>query len=467
MVHQHCFDECTFVIFGATGDLSKRKLIPAIYKLVQDRRLCKFTIIGISIDQTDEKKIIEQATKFIVDPQADILTTLVNSFHYYQMDFSNKKAYANLKNFLEKFEHEQKLPKNRLFYFATMPEHFIDITKGLVKHNIVQKKETATKTTDPWSRVVYEKPFGHNLKSSQKINRYLADVFNENQIYRIDHFLGKELVGNIALARFTNRIFEPLWNNNHIENVHIVLNEKIGVEGRGAYYDANGAIKDMVQSHVLQLLALTAMEAPDKLGAASIRNAKATVLKKVQIDKVIRGQYEGYLKEKNVSPRSKTETFIAIKALIDNKRWRGVPFYLTTGKCMPIKESYIQVNFKKAECLLSACPSESNYFRINIEPNEGFYLSLNAKVPGKANEVTPVTMELPHARLLGPNTPEAYEVLIADIMKGDQSAFVRGDEVQISWKIVEQIDKAHNAKLYSYPQGSTGPHEVKKIFSQK
>ncbi|QQR48968.1 hypothetical protein IPF37_05420 [bacterium] len=227
MTQQHCFDECTFVIFGATGDLSKRKLIPAIYKLVQDNRLCKFTIIGISIDSTHAKTIVEQAMHFIVDPQADIIAKLIESFHYYQMDFSDKKAYAHLKSFLETCEREAKLPKNRLFYFATMPEHFIDITKGLVKYNIVHKKDTPTKPNEQWSRVVYEKPFGHNLKSSQKINRYLADIFNENQIYRIDHFLGKELVGNIALARFTNRIFEPLWNNNNIENVEIVLNEKL------------------------------------------------------------------------------------------------------------------------------------------------------------------------------------------------------------------------------------------------
>lgn len=452
---QHCFEECTFIVFGITGDLSRRKLIPALYKLIEDKRLCKFALVGVASSTTTIEELITKAQNFIPNANPVVLEKLASSFTYYQMDFHHTIAYGGLNATLSQIESTKNLPGNRIFYFATMPEHFMVITKNLVDASII-KKHPHTKSVIPWSRVVFEKPFGHDLKSSRTINRYIAQVFDESQVFRIDHYLGKELVGNIAMTRFSNRVFEPLWNNQHLESVKIVIKETIGIEGRGLYFDRHGVIKDMVQSHLLQLLALTAMEAPKKLSAHELRNAKARVLKKVSISSVVRGQYEGYLQEKHVAPSSTTDTFAAITLFIDNKRWRGIPFTLITGKNLDVKESYIQLIFKQPECLLEQCPSQPNSLRINIQPNEGIYLDLNVKALGSMQDVMPVTMEFCHSCLFGPNTPEAYEILLSDVIKGDQSAFVRNDEIELSWKIVEKIDKI-KGPLQSYVCKSTGP----------
>ncbi len=460
---ESCFEDCTFVIFGAGGDLSKRKLIPAICKLVEDNKLCKFAVIGASIDETNTEKIFTQAQKFVPKTEAKIINQVRKAFSYYQMDFHNPEKYPGLHSCINEIEKKYKLSGNRIFYFATMPEHFTIITKNLVDNKIVKKHpHIKTQIPKPWNRVVYEKPFGYNLKSSQKINSYLEKIFDESQIFRIDHYLAKELVGNIALTRFTNHIFEPLWNNKHIESIQIILNEKIGIEKRGAFYDHYGATRDMVQSHMLQMLALTAMEAPKKLNAQYIRDAKARVLKNVIVDNIIRGQYDGYRTEKHVDPQSKTETFVALKLFINNRRWKNVPFYLKTGKYLDKKETSIHIKFKKQKCLLIKCPSDSNYLTIRITPHEGIYLELNTKVPAKQDEVTPVTMEFAHSILFGLNTPEAYETLLADVINGDQSAFVRNDEVKLSWKIINQIDKL-KSKLYTYPKKSAGPKELESL----
>ncbi len=452
---QHCFEECTFIIFGITGDLSKRKLIPALYKLIEDNRLCKFALVGVASSDTTIEKLITKAQNFIPNADPIVLQALIAAFTYHKMDFNDQAAYMELKEKLIDIERNQNLPGNRIFYFATMPEHFMVITKNLVNATII-KKHPDIKTASPWSRVVFEKPFGHDLPSSRKINRYIANVFDESQVFRIDHYLGKELVGNIAMTRFTNRVLEPLWNNNHIDSVQIVIKETIGIDSRGLYFDKHGVIKDMVQSHLLQLLALTAMEAPKKLTATDLRNAKAHVLKKVSVTEVVRGQYEGYLDEQNVQPTSTTETFAAITLLINNKRWKGVPFKLITGKNLNTKESYIKLTFKQAECLLQQCPATPNSLRINIQPNEGIYLDLNVKALGSMNEVMPVTMEFCHSSLFGPNTPEAYEILLSDVIKGDQSAFVRNDEIEASWKIVEMIEKIPS-EIKKYQNKTSGP----------
>ncbi len=452
---QHCFEECTFIIFGITGDLSRRKLIPAIYKLVEDHRLCKFALVGVASSIISIEQLILRVKNFIPNVDLMILKKLEDSFTYYQMDFHDVSKYQGLKEKLTIEENERNLPGNRIFYFATMPEHFMIITKNLVASHILREHQHAQPVV-PWSRVVYEKPFGNDLRSSRKINRYIAGVFDESQVFRIDHYLGKELVGNIAMTRFTNRVFEPLWNNKHVASVHIVIKEVIGIGDRGAYFDANGVIKDMIQSHLLQLLALTAMEVPRSLAATELRNAKARVFKRVQVSEVTLGQYEGYLDEKNVKQHSTTETFAAIKILINNRRWQGVPFYLVTGKYLDTKEASIKINFKQADCLLQECPSKPNALRINIQPDEGIYLDLNVKKPSSTTSVMPVTMEFSHSCLFGPNTPEAYEILLSDVIKGDQSAFVRNDEIELSWKIVEMIDKQKN-KLETYKKNSQGP----------
>ena len=276
---QHCFEECTFIVFGVTGDLSRRKLIPALYKLIEDNRLCKFALVGVASSDAKIEELITKAQNFMPKADPAILKALSSAFTYYQMDFHDQSAYAGLNEKLVTIERDRKLPGNRIFYFATMPEHFMVITKNLVEASIL-KQHPHTRPVSPWSRVVYEKPFGHDLRSSRKINRYIAQMFDESQVFRIDHYLGKELVGNIAMTRFTNRVFEPLWNNKHVDSVQIVIKETIGIDNRGLYFDTYGVIKDMIQSHLLQLLALTAMEAPQKLTASDLRDAKAKVLKK-------------------------------------------------------------------------------------------------------------------------------------------------------------------------------------------
>lgn len=456
-------NQATFIILGATGDLSKRKLIPAFYKLIRDKKIDKFALIGASFDKTNIKTLLESAKKFTSNIDEKIWEQLENSSYFFELDFYDSKKYEGFKELIKKVEKTHKLSGNRIFYLATLPEHFKIITKNLSENDIVTKYDHQNETlkeNHTWSRIIYEKPFGHNLKSAKEINNCIKKLFHEKQIYRIDHYLGKELVGNIALVRFTNRIFEPLWNNQHIDSIQIILDEKIGIEGRGKFYDKNGAIKDVVQNHILQILSLIAMEQPKKLDAKYIRDAKAKVLKNLKFKNAILGQYEGYTKEKNVDPKSKTETFAALKLEINNKRWKNVPFYLKTGKYLDKRETSIHIKFKMVKCLLTqGCPTDSNYLTIKITPSNGFYLELNSKEPN-TNNLIPVEMNFCHSCLFGPNTPEAYETLLLDVIKGDQSTFVRSDEIEYSWQLVDSIYK-NKFTLYKYKKDSNGPKEIK------
>lgn len=457
--------ECTIVILGGTGDLSKRKLIPAIYKLVADQRLCKFELVCVSNDEITIQEVLDRAQGFIPTIDYEIWKKIQDHASYYRLDFHDRAAYAGLSTFLSTLEQRAGLLGNRMFYLATMPEHFDAITHNLAHYAIVQRQQEIN-PEKPWSRVVYEKPFGTDLLSAQQINKSIAEVFDESQVFRIDHWLGKELVGNIALVRFTNRIFEPIWNKENIDSVQIIMNETIGIEGRGLYYDTYGILKDMVQNHMVQLLSLIAMEAPIRLTAHDIRNAKAEVMKKIHVQSVILGQYDGYLHENNVKPNSTTPTFAAIKVTVDNDRWHGIPFYLKTGKFLKTKMATVHIRFKKVDCLLESCPSEPNSLTINIHPDEGFYLELNAKVPGVSDQVTPVTMNFSHAALFGPNTPEAYELLLSDVIRKDHATFVRNDEIELSWGVIEQINRL-NPALYRYEKGSSGPIEVKNLDAER
>jgi glucose-6-phosphate 1-dehydrogenase len=462
--NQNCLDECLFVILGGTGDLTKRKLIPAIYRLVLKHKICKFSIVLVSNAQTSVAEIFDQTKSFIENIDFDIFNKIKEKTVYFKMDFNDSVAYAHLGKLLNDTEHRYNLIGNRIFYFATMPDRFEVISRNFANHRIVPDKKKVKLFIDaPWARLVYEKPFGHDLTSAKNINKYITQIFDEQQIYRIDHYLGKELVGNIAMIRFTNRVFEPLWNNEHIESISINISEDMGVGSRGAFYDSYGALKDMVQSHMLQILALIAMEAPKRLTADFIRDAKANVLKKITIKSILLGQYKDYLLEKDVKPNSKTETFAALLLNVNNKRWDGVPFYLKTGKFLNKKEAFIEITFKRVECLLDFCPSQPNSLRIKISPDEGFYLGLNVKVPGIANEVIPVSMDFCHSCLFGPNTPEAYEILLSDVIIADQSAFVRADEVETSWNILKKINLKH-AQLHTYEKGSCGPVEQAELY---
>lgn len=462
----HCLDECIFVILGATGDLAKRKLFPAIYKLIASGKVCKFAIIGVSNQQTTMKEVVAQARPFIPEIDPGVWEKMTENLYYLCMDFHDQAAYPKLKNLIESVEKSQGIV-NRLFYLATMPQHFQEITQHLAQHKIAEKHKAGRLTEHgTWSRVVYEKPFGYDLKSARQINRSIGKLFDEKQVFRIDHYLGKELVANIALIRFTNSLFEPLWNKKHIDSVQIVLSENIGIGTRGLFYDSCGALRDIVQNHLLQMLALVAMEVPEKFTAEHLRDEKAKVLSKVKVNTVILGQYDGYLQEKDVKPQSQTETFAALKILINNRRWKGVPFYLKTGKHLHNNEASIHIKFKTVKCLLDFCPTDSNYLSIKIQPQEGFFLELNVKKPGFFNQVIPINMNFSHTALFGPNTPEAYEVLFADVIRGDHFAFVRADEIDYSWKIIEQIHKLKQP-LFVYAKGSAGPKEIELLDKKR
>ncbi len=455
----HCLDECIFVIMGATGDLTKRKLVPALYKLVASGKLCRFALVGVSVVQTTMHEILEQARPYIPIIDEGVWAKLQEHLYYHQMDFYDQNAYAQLKRLIESVICTHNLGCNLIFYLATMPHHFQVITQNLAKYHIAEKHHAGA---GGWSRVVYEKPFGYDLKSARKINNAIRKVFDEQQVFRIDHYLGKELVANIALARFTNRVLEPLWNREHIESVQIVLSQQDGINGRGAFYDSYGALKDVVQNHLLQILALVAMDAPEKFTAENIRALKARVLSKLKVASVIRGQYDGYLQEKDVKPNSNTETFAALKVMVKNKRWKGVPFYLKTGKCLSKNETSVHIKFKTVKCLLDFCPMDSNYLTIKIQPHEGFFLELNVKAPEVFNRVVPVNMNFSHTTHFGPNTPEAYEILLADVIRGDHFAFVRADEIDYSWKVIDRVERL-NSPVYTYTPGSAGPREIDQL----
>ncbi len=454
--------DCTIVIMGATGDLAKRKLIPALYKLLADGLLQKYVFVGTGREDTTVEQIFEGASRFVDHVDPALWKQFQQNFYYVRVSFQQPSDYVALKALIEREEAARGLGGNRLFYLATMPEHFSAITQSLADHKIVHHNTPGAVCEGkacPWQRVVYEKPFGCNLESAQEINRKIAEVFSEQQAFRIDHYLGKELVANIAVIRFANTVFEPLWNNLYIESVQIVLKEKVGIEQRGAFYDQYGALKDVVQNHMLQLVALIGMELPQSLEGECIRDAKVALLKKTSIIDALFAQYEGYWQEAAVAENSRTETFAALKLAIDNDRWRGVPFFLKTGKALDEKSTSIHITFRKSPHLRQEYVCESNVLTITIEPDDGFSLKLNGKMPGKSEQTTPVHMKFCHSCLFGPNTAQAYEVLLFDALQGDQSVFVRFDEIEESWKIVEALGK-NEGKLCSYVRGTSGPQEL-------
>jgi len=441
----------TFIILGATGDLTKRKLLPAIYHLLENGDLQNFFIIGAARRPVTAASLLSEVKKFIPQIRSEIWAQIEKRTSYVPLRFTEKKDYAVLKSNIESIEQKHHLPGQRLFHLATLPDHFSDITLGLLDSGLSEEQKSG------WTRVVYEKPFGHDLASAKAINQCVSTVFPEERVYRIDHYLGKELVGNIALVRFTNRILEPLWNNQHLEQVQIILNENFGVEERGKFYDTQGALHDVVQNHLLQMLALVGMESPFTLTGDYIRNEKVKVLEKVKVRDLLLGQYHGYQQEKDVNPASSTETFAALRLEIDNQRWRGIPFFLKTGKMLATKETSIHLKFKKVECLLPSCPSDSNYLTIQVQPKEGLSLEFNAKTPRHNFEVTPTRMNFGHHSLCDSTAPEAYETLLRDVLHGEQSLFVRNDEIEEAWKIMAQLKRG---TLYQYGLHSNGPAEL-------
>lgn len=438
------------VIVGITGDLSKRKLLPSVHHLLKNRKISEeISIIGIGRKRTSPKELAISTAPFIRKPEQDILQRIEKSIIYIRGDLGDQATYKGLRKEISELQDSRGF-QNVLYYLATLPEHFEAITTNLSHYGLAQN-------TRGWTRVVFEKPFGNGLEHARKLNAAIKKVFREDQIYRIDHYLGKELVQNIAVLRFSNTVLEPLWNKNHIDHVQIIMNENVGVGTRGEFYDRYGALKDVIQNHMLQLLALTAMEAPSKFNAMQIRNEKFKVLQSTRIvspSDVVLGQYAGYQKEPGVMKNSKTETFSAMKAYVDNLRWQHVPFYLKTGKFLQNHVALIYIQFEEAPGVIfeQKTALRPNHLVISIQPDEGFYLKLNAKVPG-GMDITQVKMDFCHSCVFGANTPEAYETLLHNVFLGDQSVFVRSDEVEESWRIIGQIIDS-KIKVYPYTKNS-------------
>ena len=480
---------CTIVIFGATGDLTHRKLIPALYNLAADGELPPaVTVVGFARrkkNDDDFRRDLEEATrKFSRQSVRDeIWKTFAQSIFYHASDFGDESGYKSLAAKLDKIDKERGTRGNRLFYFAVGPDQFEPILKHLKSAGLNEAREGS------WARVIVEKPFGSDLASARELNRLVRSSFTEEQTYRIDHFLGKETAQNILVLRFANAIFEPLWNTRYIDHVQITAAETLGVEGRAGYYEGAGALRDMVQNHLLQLLCLVAMEAPIDLGADSVRDEKVKVVralrrmgeKQVAID-VVRAQYAegaingqpvaGYRAEEKVDPKSMTETFVALRLNMDNWRWWDVPIYMRVGKRLPKSGTEISVHFKKAPLVLFNKESTGeNVLVIRIQPDEGISLRMQAKMPGTSFLIEPVKMDFHYGTSFGKPSPEAYERLLLDAMSGDATLFARRDEVEEAWAFIDIIENAWAAKkdappLFFYPAGSWGPEEADGLLAR-
>ncbi len=446
-------EEFLLVIFGATGDLVRKKLIPSIYELYR-KKLINWNFVIMAVGRRDlvNKEYFNFVKSNIKKFEIKTWNKFTKKINYFKVDFSNKVEFRRLVNLVNKNK-----SKNRLFYLATLPNHFKLISDNLLKFGLNKGKG--------WNRIAFEKPFGDDLKSAIKINKSIKKIFREDQIYRIDHYLGKELVQNIMVIRFANLVLSPLWNNKGIDHVQINIVENFGVGDRGEFYDRCGALKDVVQNHLIQLLCLITIDTPKYFDSKNIRNEKIKILKSINHIKkkdIILGQYKGYKKEQDVLYNSKTETFAALKLYINNSKWKGIPFYLRTGKELNSKFSSVYIQFKDSPCVLfnkKECNLAPNYLHLRIQPNEGISLQLNIKSPGDSLNIVPTLMDFCHSCLYGINTPEAYENLFIDILNGDQSVFVSMDEVKESWKIIERIKKIKPI-LYDYKINSRGPKEA-------
>ena len=470
-----------FVIFGASGDLTARKLIPAIFSLEMQKLLPeRFAIIGAGrtkmTNDIFRNKMHEAIISFSEDKDLKVekIEEFTRNMMYISLDINSIEGYEELKILLERTDKEYSLSGNYIYYMATPPKTYGSIATNLAKVGLnIQSRG--------FRRFIIEKPFGYDLESADMLNRTLHGIINEDQIYRIDHYLGKETVQNLLVTRFANGMFEPLWNRNYVHRIEITSAESIGIENRGDYYDSNGALRDMVQNHLLQMVGLTAMEPPSSLDANAIRNEVLKVFQSLQpireenvAGQVIRGQYTasrirgeciaGYRYEKGVNLRSRTETYVAMKFYINNWRWGGVPFYVRTGKRLPTRVSEVVIHFKPTPHHLFqrvAGRLSVNQLILRIQPDEGILLKFDMKEPGAGFNVKNVAMDFHYKDLADTRIPSAYERLIYDVMVGDSTLFSRDDEVVTAWKFIEPVQKAwaNNPliKIYGYPAGTWGP----------
>jgi glucose-6-phosphate 1-dehydrogenase len=485
-------ESCVFVIFGVTGDLTHRLVIPSLYNLAATNLLPeKFCVVGVARKATSHAALRESllqglkkyATRPIEDAIADRLLECVTSV---EADPSDPASFDAMKQQIEKLEAARSTGGNRLFYLATPPGAFAPIARQLGRTGLLHQDDDG-----PWRRLVVEKPFGTDLASAKALNAELLAIATEHQIYRIDHYLGKETVQNILVLRFTNGMFEPIWNRHYIDHVQITVEEKLGVEHRGSFYDATGALRDMVPNHLFQLLSLVAMEPPARFDAHTVRSEKAEVLAAIQtqseedaLKNSVRGQYTAgkvsdaeipdYRKAEDVSPESTTETYGALKLTIDNWRWAGVPFYLRTGKALGIKRTEVAIKFRQAPFAMFACtPVEQlaeNYLVIGIEPTESITLQFNTKVPGPTVITDGVEMKFRYKDYFKAEPATGYETLIYDCMIGDNILFQRADSVEAGWQAVQPFldawKKAGAKGLEFYKAGSEGPADAAEFLKR-
>jgi len=472
-----------FVIFGATGDLTHRKLLPALYNLMSKKLLPKkFAIVAIGRrdKKNDEYRIDAQESlkKYTKSFKEDIWNELKELISYFKLDLDTEDDYENLNKYFNELDKKYHTKGNRIFYLATSPVHFSPIVNNLKKYNFVKRDNGNT------YKIVVEKPFGSNLESAKELNETLCRVFREEELYRIDHYLGKEAVQNLFALRFANRIFNSVWCSEQIKNVQITVSESIGVGTRGGYYDKSGAVRDMVQNHILQILSLVAMETPKSFESDDIKKEKVKVLKTLKPfskeevkENVIFGQYKdgkekAYRKENGVDKNSRTDTYVAMKLKVNNNRWKNTPFYIRTGKGLKKKTTEVVIYFKEpTQKVFHKMPQmKPNILVIRLQPNEGIYLRLNSKKPGNDFEMQRVSMDFCQDCLFDINTPEAYEKLMHDLLLGDSTLFTRWDEVELAWQIVDPITKYwenSNKEPLFYEFGSDGPKEISRLIEDK
>jgi glucose-6-phosphate 1-dehydrogenase len=495
-------DPCTMVIFGALGDLARRKLLPAIYQLMKEHLVHEdFAVLGVARDQStddDFRKAMREAlgrSDEVHNLDDTLWQELCKRLFYVSADLTNPDDYAAIGTRLADVEkNRQRDECNRLFYLAVPPSVFEPIVRNLSVSGLAPRTRTADDR--PWTRIVVEKPFGRSLDSARQLNDLLLGLFAEHQTYRIDHYLGKETVQNVLVLRFANSIFEPIWNRQWIQHVQITAAENVGVEERGKYYEEAGVVRDMFQNHLLQLLSLTAMEPPAQMTANAVRDEKVKVLKSIRwlSDETIprnsvRAQYTagsmggkpvpGYTQEKDVAPDSTIPTYAAVRLFVDNWRWNGVPFYLRSGKRLAKRVSEIAVQFRSPPHLMFGGTSEQlrpNVLVMRVQPNEGVALNFEVKVPGAAValtsniEIAPVDMEFNYSEAFGETSAPAYETLLLDVMIGEATLFTRSDEVEAAWRVVDPLIsywEGHKPRrMPTYAAGSWGPREADELIEE-
>ena len=481
---------CAIAIFGAAGDLTKRLLMPALYNLAKSGLLPEeFAIIGVAHTDLSSDEFRDQMSQDIKefatqDVDSKVWDWIAERLDYLQGDFEDPNTYKQLQEKLSKVDSDRQTQGNYLFYLATSPSFFQSIVEGLGRAKLTEH------SSEQWRRVIIEKPFGQDLESARNLNQDILGILDENQVYRIDHYLGKETVQNLMVFRFGNGLFEPIWNRNHIDHVQITVSETVGVEKRGNYYDKAGALRDMIPNHLFQLLALTAMEAPTCFAADSVRDEKTKLFRAVQAiapeevaDYAVRGQYDkgqvgdrkaqAYRDEPRVDVDSNTESYVALKLLIDNWRWAGVPFYLRTGKYMPQRTTEIAIQFKQAPfAMFRDTPVEcltTNFLVIQIQPEEKISLQIGAKVPGPKVHIDGVEMNFSYKNSFKAAPQTGYETLIYDCLIGDATLFQRADNTEAAWNIVEPVLEhwqENKADFPNYTAGTWGPKAADELLTR-